>query len=249
MGRPSPLRRLRRGFTLLEVLVAMGVLVLIGAMSWEIMASGLMMREFMEQEDEVERNARIALDRIEREISLAYLTKSTNAVNTYRTVFVGRDDADTDMLWFATRSHRRRYAGSRESDQTEITYWTEDDPDKRGRLVLFHRESERVDHEPDKDGAIQPLARNVVRFDLRYLDPTLNEWTDEWDTTGAEQPNRLPRVVQVVLTVMGPDPDDPDDETPRSFVRTIFVENAPRIRRSALSGNGGAPGSFGSRVP
>ena len=49
------LRQARRGFTLLEVLVAMGVLVLIGGMSWEIMASGLMMRDFMEQEDEVER--------------------------------------------------------------------------------------------------------------------------------------------------------------------------------------------------
>ncbi len=229
--------RRRPGFTLLEVLVALGIMVLIGAMAWETMASGLKMRDYMETEDEVTRAARIALDRIERELSLAFLTKATTAVNTYRTVFVGRDDADTDQIWFATKAHRRRYANSRECDQAEITYWTEDDPESRGRQVLLHRESQRIDHEPSKDGAIQPLARNVTRFDLRYLDPTTNEWSDEWDTTGSEQPNRLPRAVQVVLTIMAPDPDD-DAEVPRSFVRTIILETADPIRRSATAGSG-----------
>lgn len=230
--------RRQNGFTLLEVLVALGVMVLIGAMAWEAMASGLMMRDYMESEDEITRSARIALDRIERELSLAFLTQSTTAVNTYQTVFVGEDDADTDQIWFATKSHRRRYANSRECDQAEITYWTEDDPDNRGRVVLLHRESQRIDHEPAKDGAIQPLARNVTRFDLRYLDPTLNEWTDEWNSTGAEQPNRLPRAVQVVLTIMAPDPDDPREEIPKSFVRTVIIETADPIRRSASAGSG-----------
>jgi prepilin-type N-terminal cleavage/methylation domain-containing protein len=234
----TPRSPLRAGFTLLEVLVALGILVLIGAIAWEAMASGLMLREYMEGEDEVTRSARVALDRIEREIGLAFLTPNKNSVNTYQTVFVGKDDADTDQVWFATKSHRRRYADSRECDQAEITLWTEDDPDHRGREVLLHRESQRIDHEPDKDGAIQPLVRNITRFDLRYLDPTTNEWTDDWDTTGAEQPGRLPRVVEVVLTIMAPDPDEPGEEVPRSFVRTVFVETSPAIRKSALSGSG-----------
>ena len=244
MSRLLPQRaRSRSGFTLLEVLIALGILVVMTAMAWQVVASAIQMRNYLEHENELERSAKVALNRVSRELSLAFLTSNTAAVNTYRTVFIGQDNDDTDVLWFATKAHRRSYATSLESDQAEVTLWTEPDPDAPGRYVLLHRESPRIDEEPDRDGGIQPLARNVTRFDLQYLDPTLYEWRDEWDTTGAETPNRLPRVVQLVLSVMAPDPDDPDEEVERTYVRTILLETAPEISRSALAGNGNAGGN------
>ena len=242
---------MRRGFTLLEILVAMGVMVLIALLAWETLASTLQVRDLLEREDEVNRSAQVAMERVAREISLAYLTPNQQSVNTYRTVFVGRDEDDTDQLWFAAKSHRRTRANSRESDQTEVTLWVEDDPNAAGRFVLFHREAQRVDHEPDRDGAILPLARSVTRFDLRYLDPTTGEWRVTWDTTGAETPNRLPRAVTIVLTVQAPDPSgDRDEEVPLTLVRTVVLETAPPLARSATasSGNTGA-GPLSQGVP
>ena len=230
--RPLP----RSGFTLIELMVALAVFAGISVLTWQSMAGALSARDILAFEDEFDRTARTAMGRLRREISLAFLTPNVNAVNTYRTVFVGKDDSDCDSLWFASRSHRRTLAGSRESDQTEITLWCENDPDHRGRSALLHRESQRIDHLPDKDGSIMPLARNVSRFDLRYLDPTNGEWQDEWDTQGAETPNRLPRAVEVVLTLIAEDPLDEDTLVERSFVSTIVLETATPLQRSATAG-------------
>jgi prepilin-type N-terminal cleavage/methylation domain-containing protein len=229
----------RRGFTLIELMVALAVLAMISVFTWQTLGSALSARDNLAFDDELEKAARTTLGRIRREVSLAFLTPSVQAVNSYRTVFVGKDDGETDKLWFATRSHRRTLAGARESDQTEITLWCDDDPDHRSRYVLLHREAQRIDHLPDKDGGIMPLARNVSRFDLRYLDHTNGEWQDEWDTQGAETPNRLPRAVQVVLTMLAEDPADEDVLVERSYLTTIVVETAPRLQQSATAGSNG----------
>ena len=242
-------RRGRAGFTLIEVLVALGVMVIIAVLTWEAVANSLRFRAYLEQEDEIERSAKVALSRISRELSLAYLTTNVNAVNTYRTVFVGQDNDDTDSVWFATKAHRRTYARALECDQAEVTIWAEPDPEQSDRYVLLHRESARVDEEPDRDGGIQPLARNVVRFDLQYLDPTVYEWRNEWDSGGAETPNRLPRAVQVVLTILAPSPDEDDEEVERTYVRTVILETADEISRSALAGNGGSGGRPNMMLP
>ena len=68
---------------------------------------------------------------------------------------------------------------------------------------------------------ILPLARDVSRFDLRYLDPQDGEWQDSWDTNGADTPGRLPRAVQIVLTIAKTDPDDDDEVIERTFVTTV----------------------------
>lgn len=230
----------RRGFTLLEVVIAIAVLTIMAALAWETIGGAMRARDYLAFEEELDRSGRIAMARVHRELSLAFLTKNTAAVNTYRTVFVGKDDNDTDQIWFASRSHRPSVAGARESDQTEITIWCEPDPENRNRMMLLHREAQRVDHEPDKDGVILPLARDVSRFDLRYLDPLDGEWQDSWDTNGADTPGRLPRAVQIVLTIAKTDPEDEDDVVERTFVSTVMIEGASRLARSATASDGGA---------
>ncbi len=245
--RDMPRPHARAGFTLIELMVALAVLSVISVFTWQTLSGSLNARDILAFEDEFDRTARATMGRIRREMSLAFLTPNITAVNSYKTVFTGKDDGETDRVWFATRSHRRTLAGSHESDQTEITLWCDDEPEHRGRYVLLHREAQRIDHLPDKDGAIMPLARNVSRFDLRYLDNTNGEWQDEWDTQGAETANRLPRAVQVVLTLLAEDPQDDDRLVERSFLSTIIIETAPRLQRSATSSSGGV-GSLGSRM-
>jgi len=234
----------RAGFTLIEVVVALAIMLVIGTLTWSTMAGTLQMRDIMEDQDATARSARVALDRIARELEVAFLTENTGAVNTYQTVFVGKDESDVDMLWFATLTHQRRYANSRECDQTEITVWGEQDPDHPGEMVLLHREAPRIDQEPDQDGAIAPLARRVSRFELRYMDPESAEWTDEWDSTGIEQTGRLPRAVQIVLGLNAPDPEDDDEESvvERLYVRTVMLETADQIEKSLLNSNSGSSG-------
>ncbi len=237
--RPAP----RRGFTLIEVMVALVIMGVIAGLTWGALSGSLETRDYLDEQDELDRSARIALSRLQRELSLAFLTTNTSATNAYQTVFVAKDADGADQVWFSTLAHRRTIRDSRECDQAEVTLWTEDDPDgESGDLVLLHRESERIDEEPDKGGVVLPLATSVASFDLRYLDPTTGEWRDEWDTEGSETTDRLPRAVEIKLVLRGPDPDVEDATVERPYLTTVLVERATRLQKSLLSGDQGFEG-------
>lgn len=223
----------RRGFTLIEVVVALGVMALIGLMSWQALSGSMQARDFLEEEEAFQRSANSALARLEHHLALAYLTDNLTAVNTYQTVFIAKDGGERDELWMASLGHRRRFRDSRESDQTELTFWLEDDPENEDAYVLLMREAPRIDERPDEDGGVLPLAHGVQRFDLRFLDTTSGEWIEEWDTTGADQANRLPRAVQVVLVLLGPGQEDPEEKTPFTFVRTVELAFSPTLNRES----------------
>lgn len=229
--------RSRAGFTLIEILVALAVLGIIAALAFAALAGVVQTRDVLEEQEVLDRQARTAMARLRRDLSLAWMTPQTQAVNTFRTVFVGQDDSP-DRLWFATLAHRRLHRDSRESDQTEITLWCEPDPVDRDAWVLLRREAPRIDQEPEDGGAILPLAYGVTTFELRFLDPTTNEWRDSWDTTGTETPNRLPRAVQVVLSLLGPG-DELGERVPHPFVTTVLLEFGPPLTRSLFSDGGG----------
>ena len=223
---------------MLEVIVSIAIMAVIGGITWMTMQSSLKLREILIHQDTVSRSARVSLDQLKREIKVAFLTSNTAAVNTYQTVFIGKDGGDEDQLWFNSLSHRRKYVKSRESDQAEITLWVEDGPRGRGN-VLMHRESGIVDHEPEKGGAIFPMLDHVKEFNLRYLDNKTNEWADEWDSTGQDTPNRLPRAVEVMIIVEHEDPDSGKD-VEETFLTTIILEMSGPLKKSLFSGNGGA---------
>ncbi len=226
------------GFTLLEVMIAVSLLAMIGAVTIATMRNSLRSRDLLAENDSVQQSARVAVERLSRELRLAYLTSNTSAVNTYRTVFVAQDDDPVDSVWFTTLAHRRLYRGSQECDQTEVTLWAEDDPEQNGLKVLLHREAPRVDEEPDKDGVVLPLAHGVRRFDLRFLDGQTGEWLEEWSTTGTETPNRLPRAVKMVLVIAAPDPMDDDELKDHTFITTILLEYAEPLQRSVFAYGG-----------
>lgn len=226
----------RAGFTLLEVVVALAVLALVASLTFGSIAGALRTRDLLEGDDEVNQSARIAMARLRRDFSLAYQTANTGAVNTFRTQLVTRDDSERDRAWFTTLSHQRLYRDSREGDQTEISLWTEDDPTTDGAFVLLRREAPRIDEEPEKDGVIYPLAYKVKVFNLRFLDPTTGEWREEWDTGGIDTPARLPRAVQITLTLLAPDPEDSEKTVERSFLTTVLLAFGPALTRSPVAG-------------
>lgn len=234
------MRSLRRGFTLLEIVVALGILALIGTLTFSAVAGALETRDVLEAEDEVNQAARVAMDRLRRDLGLAWLKTgtSTSGVVTFVTLFVGRND-NPDRIWFTSLSHHRLYRDARECDQTEITYWTEEDPRNSDALVLMRREAPRIDGEPEKDGTIHPVAYGVKGFDLRYLDGKTAEWKEEWDSTGTEFPNELPRSVQITLTLLAPDPDDVDEKIERTYFSTVLLSFAKAMTRQDNSGDDG----------
>jgi len=229
--------RLRRGMTLMEAILAIAIVLVLATTGWASVQGAIELGDALSLDDETTRAARVALGRLRRELQVAYLTEHTNAVNTYRTEFVG-ENRDPDSLWFTTFAHKRLYRNSRESDQAEITVWVDDAPREHGPGdVLLHRESPRVDQYPDEGGRIFPLAYHVESFDLYYLDGRVNEWRDEWDTRAADYGRRLPRAVRMGLVLIAPDPDDPERRTvEKSFLTTVILDNADPVQPLGVGG-------------
>lgn len=221
--------RSKRGMTLLEVAVAIAIIVIMAVTVAETLRHSVEFNRLLGERDTVTRQARVALSKIRRDLQLAFLTPHQTVAERYLTVFVGLD-REPDMLFFSTLSHQRIYRDSRECDQAEVTIWAENAPSNEGGgYVLYHRESQRIDEEPDEGGVVNPLAYNVRSFRLRYFDAQKQEWVHEWDTRSSDTPYRLPRAVEVALVLFAPDPEDARRTIDIPFVTTVQLEYGERI--------------------
>ncbi len=249
----------RRGLTLIEVMVSIGILLIMSAAVVESMRNAITFQNLLGERDELLRTARVALSKLGRDLQLSYLTPNRLAVERYETVFIGTDE-DPSKIYFASLNHQRMILDSRECDQTEITVWAEDSPDREDPgMVLYHREAPRIDEYPDEQGAIWPLAYNVRSFKMRYLDQATGEWRTAWDTREADTFYRLPRAVELGLVLITPDPEDPSGErlVDVPFLSRVMVEYAqpmptgglPFIPNQAGGNLGGTPGLIPGAIP
>jgi len=204
------------GFTLLEAIVAIGILAGITASLFLIFRNSALIQEASRHQGDMTSMGRIAMLRMEREISLAFLSSEKknrsggtgdNYDDTFETLFFGEDSDPFDKLNFTSRSHRKLYRDSKECSLTEIGYYEEIDRESH-HFKLMHREEERIDGEPTEGGEVMVLAKGVKKFNLRYFDDTKNEWLEEWDTAGMDQLNRLPRSVEVTLVIADEDGEE-----------------------------------------
>jgi len=204
----SDQERRARGFTLVELLVAIVILSLISVLIYNAFASMKRSREGIERVDDRYREGRLAMARMTRELESAFISFHA-PINTSllveRTAFIGTTGTPADRLDFNSFSNRRLDRNSHVSDQCELSYFGSSNPDQPGVTDLARRVSTTLDLDPKKGGRVEVLATDIDLFDLQYLDPMSGSWVDTWDTTQSitGQPARLPLQVRIVLVLNG----------------------------------------------
>ena len=199
----------RRGFTLIEVLIAVGITAVIGAMALGAFSRSAAARQSVEEQDERVSGARSALGRVARDVSSAFLSDhfDRQRFRDRPTVFKGRDGGDRDSLLFATMAHGRAVRDARESDQSVVEYFVDSDPEVPGEQALFRREKLRIDDEPERGGVKSLLLHHVVAFDVEYWDWQKQEWVRDWSTAPGDR-TLLPPRVKMRLTLRMADGKD-----------------------------------------
>lgn len=168
--------RQKNGFTLLEVLVAVGLLAVVSTLMVMAMGMTFKAREEIERIEELNHSATVALRRICLDLSMAYLSNHVNKDEPVGiTLFVGKSDS----ILTTYLGHERRQRSARESDQGVVEYRLEHDPKGQGK-VLVRREKSIIDMDPDKGGVKEVLVHNVKEFTLKYWDEKEEDWKDEW---------------------------------------------------------------------
>jgi general secretion pathway protein J len=198
---------MRRGFTLIDALISLAIMAFMGALIWGSFGPSWQLKETVEQQADRDAEIRLAVNRMAREISMAFLSNDYDK-SRYRqmlTVFEGRHNAgDHDTLMFTSLSHQRLYENALESDQALIEYKLVENPQIPGQVDLIRREKTVMDDEPEHGGVEDVLCEDVQGLILRYWDPVKLEWEEDWNTVDVERANTLPFRVKITLLIGEP---------------------------------------------
>lgn len=200
----------RSGLTMIEAMLAITILAMIGTAVYSAFIQTAMNKERIEESIDRHRVVAAALDRMQREISMAFVSihyPQNLSLRTVHTAFIGQKS----RLDFSSFGHQRLFRNAKESDQNEVGFFLARHPEERGKTVLARRAQPRIDEHPDRGGRLEILLEDVRELEFEYLDPTTSLWTNTWDTTQATgQINRLPSQVKIAIRI--PDPARPNRE-------------------------------------
>ena len=198
-------RQPQAGFTLVEVLLAVGIVVTITALLWASFSSTLRIKRNSEEAQDRYHTIYVALDRMARDLGLAYLSQNElPSVIDKRTFFQYQTGMQT-RLDFSYFGHQHLYRDAREGDTAIVSYYVAPDPQDRNRQHLWRREARRLVTIPDLPktvGDAYVVCPDVVSLRLTFFDARQNDWREDWNTTTADgQPNRLPTRVHIEMVV------------------------------------------------
>lgn len=116
-------RRARAGFTLMEVMLALGIFGIVTTMLYGTFARTLRSKTIAEQRAEVTRLGRAAVGRMADEISSAFCPAGAQGAAFFRVLRGGTEDAPLDALQFTTLSSRPAGIDGRGTDQRTLMYY------------------------------------------------------------------------------------------------------------------------------
>jgi general secretion pathway protein J len=199
-----------KGFTLIEVLLAMAILVVIMSVVYgSFSTAGRNVEQAEAARDETDL-ARTLLSKLTDDLTNAYFNptmtatspatnKSVNLTILYgKKIEVGEGDEKTrqDSLDLTTLTNWRR-PDSRETELLEVGYYFKEKPDGSG-YTFFRREKREIgpDAPPLEGGAEYEISDRVEGLQFRYYNGTA--WRDDWDTRTL---GGLPKAVELALTL------------------------------------------------
>jgi general secretion pathway protein J len=195
----------QKGFTLMEVMISLGILGFMLSAAWFSTSAASNTKERFTDRQERNNEIRIAMAFMVRDLESAYLSANEDqSLAERRTLFVGKGTSQVDDLRFSSLGHRVLWADANESEQTLISYSAENDLEDRAMTNLVRREQRRLSMEGWKNekAEVDVLLRDIERVSFEYYDWKENEWRENWDSTGVDaQRGRLPTRVRIKVEV------------------------------------------------
>jgi general secretion pathway protein J len=215
-----------RGFTLMEVLIAIFILVTVLSTIYASYTGTLRIVEETQSQAEVYQVARIALERITEDLESVYVSPATRAVLTGP---LGLEDEETltgfegemneiagqraDSMRFFSRAHLVFGERDLPCGTAEIGYYVEED-EAGESLMLYRTDRLKVEEAPEEGTGGLLLCEGLASVGFTYIDAEGEEYED-WE--GSEK--GVPRVVSVSLAFVNPS----DVENPLRFVTSVAL--------------------------
>jgi len=187
----QPFGRCSAAFTLIEILIAIGIFSLVLAAIFSSWTAILRSSKVGLEAAAAVQRSRIVMRTIEDSLLCA---QSFGGQNQRYYGFVAENGSEAALSFVSRLPEsfpRNRKFG--DLHVRRVTFSVEPGPESGRRLVL--RQSPLL-MEPDRDETEHPLvlARYVSEFQMDFWDPRLKEWVDEW-----KQTNQMPKLMKFTL--------------------------------------------------
>ena len=178
-----------KGFSLLEVMVALTILAMVLSMIYTILISTLNARTLIQNETEADRIGTRLVSLIARDIQAAYMYQLDEAC------FVGRNRRRIEgFINFVTSNDSLMRRGS---DICEVGYFVEENPREKGTYCLYRREDFFVDSYILKGGTAVLVYDRLLSLQFRFYTKKGGIRTN-WNS---KQQKGLPVAVEVTLKI------------------------------------------------
>jgi len=197
------------GMTLLEIMISIALLMMMMTVAWSTVVSTSNSKKMVEASQQRNHEIRVAMARMVRDISHAYLSANENQQiidqTKRRTIFLGKSSGQVDELRFSSFAHEPMWADADECEQTMISYSAMSDRKNSRKVNLLRRETRRLSSELDFKqipATSDILIRNIERVKFEYWDWKDKDWQDSWNSTSADaERGRLPTRVRITVEV------------------------------------------------
>jgi general secretion pathway protein J len=192
------------GFTLLEILVSIAIFAAIISVLYPSYTATFRNIEYTESEAEIYRMARVAMERITRDIRAAYIPSWVNEKEDedewiQETGFLGEDEhingRDADSLRFFCHEHLT----FREDDMPGnafISYYIKES--RNGNFTLYRSDTHEFANPPEEGTGGLILCEGLHSLQFIYFDEN-GESYDNWDSSSDRLKNRLPVMASIKL--------------------------------------------------
>ncbi len=213
-------RNENRGFTLLELLIAMTMMSIIAASLYTSMSIGFRARESAEAVVEKGRAAEIAVELIKGMLTASMVPNGILAGE-----FEGEDEQDeygydADNLSFYTADYNPvEDELASDIEKVELEMSVREDTEER---VIVRKTTTNLLSPRTIDPDEEVLCSGVRALNLRYYDGS--DWADEWDSS--DNDNALPQAVEITIVLEGPESTtdgNNDEEDLYEFTETIIL--------------------------
>lgn len=187
-----------RGFTLLEVMLAVSILAVVSSMVGFALNSTVNLLTATANQKDIYRQARITLDRMRSDLTAAVVDGGIGFIGTK--IEINAQQADS--LLFTSMAHLVFDGGRADKGSAIISYKVIEDENDPGSLKLLRADNLSVFAEEDTDNEAYTLCAGLRSLTLTYLDAESQE-NDSWESTpdkeNEQEPVLLPAAVFIAL--------------------------------------------------
>jgi len=205
-----------RGFTLLEILIAIAILAVVMATIYAAYSGTLTVIKELDDDSRAYSMARMTLDRMSRDLSSLQRFEDGIFLQSKKST-IGSHEFTSLAVWSA--AHLAFGEDELPGSPSFITYFVKED--KNGGFSLWRSDVAETRPSPDQkadDGMM--ICQNLQAINFKYYDENGRE-DDSWDTTSLSdtQKGKPPVLVQIELVLA----NVRDVEKPYKFITRVFL--------------------------